>query len=275
MAQIKLLKISSDGINLEMNVSADEITLASYTVQGGGPILDANLDMNNGAISDTDGLSFTDPATDGITTTSGTHAADKILFEDDENSMDVGSAILFPTITDVADSVDAFRVPSLAGAPSATPTDGGSGYLVFDDTNNNLYLWDGAAWDNLNTTSQAERICTEYTAGEILALGEVVYISAADTASKADTSGATVAAQVVGMAKAAALSAATVEIASEGTVEGHVGLTAGSRYYADPSTAGGITTTTPVGAGNTIVQIGYAKNTTTMHLHIEQLGRRA
>lgn len=46
MAQIKLLKISSNGLPLEMNTENDDITLASFTVEGGGPVLSGTgLDM--------------------------------------------------------------------------------------------------------------------------------------------------------------------------------------------------------------------------------------
>ena len=123
MAQVKLLKIDSDGINVEMDTASDDITLASYTVTGGGPVLNANLDMNNGNISDAGDLSFTDPTTDGITRTDGTHAADDIMFQDAENSMAVGSAVLFPVIADNVDQVDAFRLPAIPGAPTAAPSD--------------------------------------------------------------------------------------------------------------------------------------------------------
>ena len=139
MAQVKLLKIASGGVPLEMDTTSDDITLASFTVTGGGPVLNANLDMNGGNISDTGDLAFTDPTTDGITRTDGTHAADDIMFQDAENTMASGAAVLFPTVTDNADQLDAFRLPAIAGSPSATPTDGGEGYLVWDSTGDRLF----------------------------------------------------------------------------------------------------------------------------------------
>ena len=57
MAQVKLLKIDSNGLPKEMDTAADDITLNSYTVDG-GPVLDVNLDMNNGDISDVNDISF-------------------------------------------------------------------------------------------------------------------------------------------------------------------------------------------------------------------------
>ncbi len=276
MAQVKLLKISSDGVPLEMDTSADDVTLNSFTVQGGGPVLSGTgLDMNNQDVSDVKNLDFNDPSTATIDQTSGALIVDDLMFQTKENVMTTAGAVLFPAISDDADQVDALRVPALAGVPSATPADGGEGYLVWDSTNNDLYAWDGAAWDNLNTVDQAERVCNIYTADEILAARDALYISAADNVSKSDVSGGGAASQVMGFAKAAAADTASVEVVSEGVLTGFTGLTAGARYYADPAVAGGITTTTPVGTGNTIVQVGYAKSTTAIHIHIEQLGRRA
>jgi hypothetical protein len=274
MAQILVLKIASDGVPQEHDNANDDLTFGSYTVTGGGPVLNANLDMNNGNISDANDLSFTDPTTDGITVTSGTHAADKIMFEDEENSMDVGSSVLFPVITDVADSVDAFRLPALAGVPTASPGDGGEGYLVWDSTNDHLYAWDGAAWDNLSTVDSAESIDNFYTADEALSARDAVYISAADNVSKA--SGASVAlSRSIGFATAAAIDTASVPVRSEGILGGFSGLTAGAPQYLDPATAGAITETLPVGSGNVIVQMGYAKSATAVHIQIDRLGRRA
>lgn len=273
MAQVKPVKIDTDGVLVETTPTADDVTFASYTVQGGGPVLNANLDMNNGNISDAGDLAFTDPATDGITRTDGTHAADDIMMQDAENVIAVGAAVLFPAIADDADQVDALRVPALAGAPTATPTDGGEGYLVWDSTNKDLYAWNGSAWDNLNIVEEAERVCNQYTATSTLAVGEIVYIDGADSVDKADVSAAGAASQVMGMAGEAITAAAAGRICSDGVVTGLTGLTAGARYFGNPAVAGGITTTRPTGAGNTIVQIGYAKSTTAIHLHIEQLGR--
>jgi len=271
MAQIKLLKIATDGLPEEMDTSADEVTLASFTVQGGGPVLNANLDMNNGSISDADGLSFTDPTTDGITTSSGVHAADKIMFEDEENSMDVGSSILFPVVADNVDQVDAFRLPALAGAPTAAPADGGEGYLIWDSTSDKLYSYDGSAWKDMSIVEEAKRTCNPYTAGEILAANEFVYISGSGEVSKADSSTNY---QVIGVTGGAAASAASVNVCSEGVVAGFSGLTAGDRYFLD-STSGAITSTIPTGSGNRIVQVGFAKSATEMHLQIAFVGRRA
>ena len=276
MAQIKLLKINSTGLPEEMDITSDEVTLLSFTVDGGGPVLSGTgLDMNNEDLSDVDDISFTDPTTDGITRTDGTHAADDMMFQDAENVMDAGAAVLFPVVTNSADQLDAFRLPALAGAPSATPSDGGEGYLVWNSTGNALYAWDGAAWSNLSIVEEAKRTCNEYTTGEDIDLGEIVYISAADTVSLADVSGAGAASRVIGMAGETVTSGNPIKICSDGVIPGLSTLTAGARYFSNPAAAGGITTTVPAGSGNKIIQIGFAKSATEMQLQIDYLGRRA
>ena len=276
MAQVKLLKISSDGVSVEMDTASDDITLASYTVTGGGPVLSGTgLDMNNQDVSDIKNLDFNDPSTATIDQTSGALIVDDLMFQTKENVMTTAGAVLFPVVTDAVNEVDAFRLPALAGTPTAAPADGGEGYLVWDSTNDLLYAWDGAAWVNQSQATTASAVCNTYTADEALNARDVLYISAADNVSKADVSGAGAPSRVVGLAKAGAADTASVEVQSEGVLTGFTGLTAGARYFVDPATPGGITTTTPVGTGNTIVQVGYAKSTTALHIHIEQVGRRA
>lgn len=276
MAQIKLLKISSDGVPLEMDTVADDITLNSFTVQGGGPVLSpTGLDMNAQSVSDVLNLDFNNPATATIDQTAGALIVDDLMFQTKENAMAVGAAILFPVIADAVGEVDALRLPALAGTPTAAPADGGEGYLVWDSTNNYLFAWDGTQWVNQTTATDAGRVTNSYIADEALAAYDAVYISAADNVSKADVSGSGAPSRVIGLTKAAASDTAAVEVCSEGVLLGLAGLTAGARYFANPAVAGGMTTTTPVGSGNTIVQLGYAKSATAFHVHIEQMGRRA
>ncbi len=273
MAQVKLLKIGPSGQPKEMDTVNDDITLNSYTVDG-GPVLDLNLDMNNGNIEDVNDISFTDPTTDGITNSNGTFPADDIMFDSFENVMEVGAAILFPSVADDSDQLDAFRLPQIAGAPTAAPADGGEGYLAWDSTNNAIYAWDGAAWSNLSIVEEAERVCSMYTAGEALASGDVVYISAANTVSLADAS-AEPTARIIGVAGAAIANGAMGRICSDGVVNAFTGLTPGERYFQDPAVPGGVTTTVPTGSGETIFQIGYAKSATEMTLQLDYLGCRA
>jgi len=275
MAQVKLLKINSSGLPEEMDSASDDVTLASYTVTGGGPVLDSNLDMNNGNVSDAGQLDFTDPTTDGINTTSnGVIAADDFMAIDIENTMTSAGGVTFPGgISDAAGEVDAFRLPALAGVPSASPTNGGEGHLVWDSTNDHLYAWDGAAWDNLSTVDSAEKVCNAYTADEALAAVDAVYISAADNVSKANA-GADATARAIGFAEAAAIDTASVNVCSEGLLGGFAGLTPGSRYFLD-TTSGLITTTAPTGGGNSVVQMGFAKSATELQIQIQFMGKKA
>lgn len=274
MAQVKLLKIDANGLPKEMDTANDDITLNSFTVDGGAVLSDTGLDMNGTPISDTTDLSFTDPTTNGITNTNGTFAADDIMFDSFENVMETGAAILFPSVTDNADEVDAFRLPSLAGAPTAAPSDGGEGYLVWDSSSDQLYAWDGAGWTNLSIVEEAERVCNEYTAGEAIAAGDAVYISAANTVSLADAS-VELSSRIIGIAGAAIANGAQGKICSDGLVAGLSGLTPGARYFQDPATPGALTTTVPTGSGESLVQVGFAKSATELQLQIDYLGCRA
>lgn len=271
MAQVKLLKIGSTGIATEMDTASDDITLASFSVQSGGPVLSGTgLDMNTQAITDSGNISFTNAASNTINGI----IANNLMSKAAENVMALSGAILFPAITDDVDQVDSFRLPALAGDPTVTPADGGAGYAVFNSTNKRLLIWDGAAWVDTSLATEATVIDTLYTAGENLTAGDVVYISAANTISKAKADALTTA-TAIGFATDTVLSAAGVHCRSAGVITGLTGLTAGARQFLSPATAGAITETLPVGSGNVIIQVGYAKNTTDVQIQIQSLGRRA
>lgn len=274
MAQIRTLKVGTDGVATEHSLT-DDVTFASFTVNGGGPVMSGTgIDMNGQDVTDLSDLVFTDPSVGTINQTVGTVIVDNLMAKDRSNLMTTGSDILFPTVTNTAGQVDIFRLPTIAGAPTATPTTAGSGFLVYDDTNNNLYVWDGAAWDNLNTVTSAQSVDNAYTAEVTVAARDVVYISSADNVSPAAAS-AIASSYAIGFATSAALAAASVEVRSDGVLTGFTGLTSGARYYLSASTPGAVTATVPTGTGNTIVQVGYAKSTTAMTIQINQLGRRA
>lgn len=276
MAEVKLLKIGGDGVPTEMTPSADSITLVSFTVNGGGPVLSASgLDMNNQDIIDVQDLAFVDPSTATINQTAGALIVDNIMAKERSNVMTTAGDILFPVIADSAGQVDAFRLPALAGIPSAAPTAGGEGYLVWDSSGDRMFAWNGSAWDDLSTVQSAQRVDNLYIAAVTLVAPEVVYISAANTVDKADVSGGSQASRVVGVIRTGGAAAASVEVTSDGIASGFSSLTPGARYYADPATPGAVTATTPAGSGNTIVQIGYAKSATEIHLQLAQLGRRS
>lgn len=214
MAQILLLKISSDGVPLEMNSAADEITLLTGKF--------GNLKLAGNVLTSED--------TDGNVTVTPNGSGAVIL-----------KGLTYP----VADG--------LSGQGIVT---NGAGILSFD------YI-------------DADSVCNIYTAAATLTANDMVYISAADNVDKVDASSGGITSRAIGFAKAGAAPAASVSVCSNGVQSGFTGLTAGSRYYADPSTPGLITATVPTGTGNTIIQAGYAKSATQLHIDIEQLGRRA
>lgn len=274
MAQVKLLKIASDGVPLEHTSSSDQLTMVSFSLDSGAVFSSTGLAMNNTDISAVQDLIFQAPSTGTINQTAGNLVIDNIMAKERGNTLTTAADILFPVIANSAGQVDAFRVPNLPGVPSATPTASGAGFLVYDTSNKDLYAWTGTEWDNLNTVSVASNIDDSYIAEVAIAANDVVYISSDDSVSPADATAA-MSAQAVGLATAAALITDPVVVRKIGRLAGFSGLTGGARYYLDPATAGAISATLPVGSGNTIVQVGYAKNATTLDIQIQSLGRRA
>jgi hypothetical protein len=275
LAQIRLLKISTDGVPLEFTSSADEITLLSYSVDGGGPVLSGTgLDLNNQDVSDVSDLVFNDPTTGTINQTAGNLIVDDVMAKDRANLMTTASDISFPVITDVAGEVDAFRLPALAGAPTASPTSGGEGHTVWDSSNNKLYVWDGSSWSDVAASGTATDVLNTYTAQVNVAARDVVYISSANNVSPAQSDAAATS-YAIGFANATATATNPVGVKTDGIIGGFSGLTAGARYYLSAATAGAITATLPTGSGNTIVQVGYAKSATDVQIQLLQLGRRA
>jgi hypothetical protein len=219
MPQVRLLKIGSTGLATEMDQAADDITLASFTIASGGPTLNGTtLDMNGRTITDVDLLSFTDPAADGITQTVGLLVADNIVGKDRSNSMTATSDILFPTVTNSSGQLDCFRLPQVSGTPSATPTVGGEGHMVWDATNNLLYVWDGSAWNNsfINATTSSG-VTKSYTAasGGVTIRDVVTVNGVANEVAPADANAESTS-RVVGFAVATASAGNTESVQCEG-----------------------------------------------------------
>ena len=275
MAQVKLLKIDADGIPTEFDTAADDITLNSFTIQGtnGSVLSTTGLNLNTNPISASGNISFSDPTTNTINQTAGSLVINNIVAKDRSNLFSATGELLFPTVTNTAGQLDNFRLPTVAGAPTATPTNAGAGYVVFDSTNGDTYVWTGTLWDNLNTVATAQSIDDGFIAAATIAARDVVYISAADNVSPAvNTSAVTSAA--LGFATAGAAAAASVNVRKFGRLPGFTGLTPGVRYFLS-GTAGAISATTPTASGATICMVGYAKNATTLEIAIQNLGRRA
>ena len=227
--------------------------------------------MNNGEISDANGLAFTDPATDGITLTSGLLPADDIMGDSLANTMALAvDGIQFAVVTDVAAELDHLVLPKGAFAPSATPTLG-DGSVMVDTASDKLWFHSSGAWVDASLASEAQSIQNAYTADEILLIRDALYISAADNVSKADATGSGDSTKLIGFAVAAAADTASVEVQSSGVMGGFSSLTAGARQFLS-ETAGEIVETKPTG-NVTVVQAGYAKSTTEVQIAIAVLGR--
>jgi hypothetical protein len=218
MAQIKVLKIASDGVSLEHTSSADDVTFLSGNF--------GNVQVSANAVISTD--------TDGDLALTPNGAGDLVL--------------------------DGVNWPQADGSINQFLQTDGSGQT---------------SWVDLTDDTIAEQVCNGYTSDEILAARDGVYISAADSVSKCVSSAGGIASRLMGFAKTGVADAQPVDVISEGVLAGFSGLTVGARQFIDPATAGGLTETTPSGAGNTLIQAGYAKSATELHIHIEQLGRKS
>jgi len=256
------------------NASTDDITLGSYEVSGGGPKLSSTgLDLNNQDVSDVSDLSFNDPTTGTINQTAGALVVDNLMAKERSNVLTTAADILFPVVTDTAGELDAFRLPAIAGSPSATPTASGEGFIVWDSTGNKMWAWNGTAWDDLSSVQSAQNIDDTYVADGAILARDVVYISAAGKVKKA-SAGATATSYAIGFSTQGVADTDSVIIKKNGRLTGFSSLTPTARQYLS-ATAGLITETIPAATGNTIVQMGYALSATEVDIQILQLGRRA
>jgi hypothetical protein len=112
-------------------------------------------------------------------------------------------------------------------------------------------------------------------AGASIEIGHPLYISSGLVyPAKADAAGTS---QVTGISFASVSSGEDCGYLTEGSitridwtaVAGTATLSAGVTYYLDPATAGRITTTAPTTAGQSVVRVGRAVDTTTLDVEIE------
>lgn len=140
-------------------------------------------------------------------------------------------------------------------------------------------LTDGSNADALHThtgTAESTRIENDYVAAVNLAAGDPTYHDAKNNrVDKGDC--ATVAKSWVnGVARTAITAAAIGPIVSVGLALAAItglGFTAGNRLYL--ASGGGLTVTRPVGSGNRVVVVGFAKNATDLDVAIRDYGRAA
>lgn len=99
-------------------------------------------------------------------------------------------------------------------------------------------------------------------------LGEVVYLSAADTVRKAK-SDAPGTSRAIAFATATIVNATTGVYQTSGALGGFAGLTAGAVYYVSAGTAGAITATAPSVVGQSVIEVGVALSTTELLIDIK------
>lgn len=98
-------------------------------------------------------------------------------------------------------------------------------------------------------------------------IGNVVYVSAADTVKRAQANAAATS-NAIALATGTIANGAVGGYQTNGTLSGLTGLTAGSIYYLDPAAVGGMTTTVPTAVGQLVVELGIAISATEFLIRI-------
>jgi hypothetical protein len=98
------------------------------------------------------------------------------------------------------------------------------------------------------------------TAGEVLAVGDAVYMAANGKVYKARNTGTREQANVLGLARDAAAADASVVVVCRGKIDGLSGLTVGSEYFLGIN--GTYSLTPPVGGGSYLAMVGQAISAT-------------
>ena len=140
--------------------------------------------------------------------------------------------------------------------------------LVLDDDGNIEELQSG------DTLQDSSPDLGTFTAGENLVLGDWVYVSAANTVSKAQADDeATM--PCIGVAIETINNTESGTIRLDGVMTGLSSLTAGDVYYVDHSSAGAIVSTTPSSSGHVIQRVGTAISTTELQIDFGALIKRS
>jgi hypothetical protein len=252
MAQVKLLKISASGRRAEMDSAADDITLNSYTASTsfsvtGGVTIDSNITFN--ALTDT------------IAGIQNQNLLDKTASET------ISGDYTYTGVNDI--TAGDLRIPTaISGAPA-------TGDVYLNAGTQQVFAYDGSTYFDIGGTGSASSVEITYTAGTGgITIGDAVYISGADTVlpANADIEGTS---SVIGFAKTTEAATNPVVVVTKGIVPGVLtGATPGAVYYLD-ITNGQITTTVPTGSADVVLEVGYAKNATDLHVEIKGLDIRA
>ena len=135
------------------------------------------------------------------------------------------------------------------------------------------------AGDTIEVTTASNQVFTAVNAeGWDLAIGQAVYITAADTVGAALADDVTTSGVVGLVADASIASATDGSILTDGTlvstdwtaVVGATTLTPGSVYFLSDTAAGELTTTVPTAPGSCVARVGTAINTTTLEVTISR-----
>jgi len=119
----------------------------------------------------------------------------------------------------------------------------------------------GGSGSGSGTSNTVNYSCS---AGE--AVGDAVYVSGADTVTKADAASETTA-PAIGIIKTKP-TPTTCKVVTDGECAVFVGLIPGDVYYLAKGTPGGITST-PISAPGVSQKLGEAKNATTLEVNID------
>jgi hypothetical protein len=145
-----------------------------------------------------------------------------------------------------------------------------AGTLIANDGVNDLTLAEALTllatlWAQAGFDTPASAVASFDCPGTV-AVGDVVYLSAADTVDKASATDDTKPAIGVVVSKP---TATTAVVRWGGTASVFAGLTPGATYYLS-TVAGTITDTAPSGSGNIVQRLGFAKNATTLFIQIDR-----
>ncbi len=187
-----------------------------------------------------------------------------------------GNGQLAVKIDDTPDTLDSDSDGlKVVGLPSLFKVNGTA--VGSDVTAPNLdTLTDGSNADALHThtsgsATETPKISNTMTASGAISKFDPVYISGVDTVSEA-TAGTDSQARVIGVANESISDASSGRIISSGIIESDGSFTTGAPQYL--ASSGGLTESVP-GAGNRIIMVGYALNTTDLFVEIHDYGKKA
>ncbi len=117
-------------------------------------------------------------------------------------------------------------------------------------------------------------ISVDYTAGEALTAGDIVYMKSDGKVYKAQADGTAAEQELYGVAKTSVSADETVSTSLAGIEDSFAGLTTGTVYYLS-ETAGEITSTAPTTSGSVVVRLGVAETSTSINVRPQIIAIRS